>query len=386
MRFITLLHQPKQLPPYTDSKQESEAVALAKRNKQRSENDYECYDKTLYNKYMLLTNLYRNNKTFRYNYRKIINIVHPFERITKMITSKWIPNCQPIKATNAYMKLYECMLYLDKEFNYFSKFTDVVNLFDIAGAPGMFVLAMEQYLNKYHPSIKLNWSTCSLEGGTALKDDYNLYKSNPERYTPCDVMNTKDLQRIIDKTVKYDMVLGDIGIFHENDYDHLQEENQLDIEWGQMILGLNLVNKGSMMLLKMYSLTSWQTILLVDILAYHFENVYLIKPFTSRIFNAESYILCMNKNNINPSDLPLSRPSIGPYPSVNLSLISSFEYARNDIKVSIAKASISAVLTSKQQHNNTKSWSNVKSFVNEFDKLVLNNYLETLNPMLSILS
>ena len=344
MRFITLLHQPKQLPPYTDSKQ-------------RSGNDYECYDKTLYSKYMLLTNLYRNNKTFRYNYRKIINIVHPFERITKMITSKWIPNCQPIKATNAYMKLYECMLYLDKEFNYFSKFTNVVNLFDIAGAPGMFVLAMEQYLNKYYPSIKLNWSTCSLEGGTALKDYYNLYKSNLERYTPCDVMNTKDLQHVISKQaskgVKYDMVLGDIGIFHENDYDHLQEENQLDIEWGQMILGLNLVNKGGMMLLKMYSLTSWQTILLVDILAYHFESVYLIKPFTSRIFNAESYILCMNKNDANPSSLPLSRPSISHYPSVNISLISSFECARNDIKVSIAKASISAVLTSRQQQNNT---------------------------------
>ena len=361
MRFIALLNKPKQLPSLG--------------NGQRLSKTYECYDKILHDKYMLLTNLYRNNTTFRFNYRKIINIVHPFEGINKHITSKWIPNCKPIKITNAYMKLYECMLFLDKQFDYFNKFTNIINIFDIAGAPGMFVLALEQYLNKYHPTIKLNWSTCSLEGGTALKDDYNLYKSNPERYTPCDVSNTKDLQRIINKGVKYNMVLGDIGIFHENDYDHLQEENQLDIEWGQMVLGLNLVNQGGLMLLKMYSLTSWQTVLLLDILAYHFESVYLIKPFTSRVFNAECYLLCMNKNNVNTSNVPLSRPSVSPYQSVNLPVVSSFEYARNDIKITIAKASISVVLSTKKQ-----------SWVNPFDKQVLDNYLDTLPPILSILS
>ena len=360
MRFITLLNTPKQLPTL---------------NTNNDNKTYECYDKTLYSKYMLLTTLYRHDNTFRYNYRKIISMVHPFEKINKQITSKWIQNCEPIKITNAYMKLYECLLFLDKHFDYFNRFTNIINVFDIAGAPGMFILALEQYLNKYHPNIKLNWSTCSLEGGTALKDDYNLYKSNPERYTACDVSNTKDLQRIINKGVKYDMVLGDIGIFHENDYDHLQEENQLDIEWGQMVLGLNLVNKGGIMLLKMYSLTSWQTVLLLDVLAYHFENVYLIKPTTSRIFNAECYLLCMNKNNVNVSSIPLVRPSVSVYQSVNLPVISSFEYARNDIKITIAKASISIVLSLKKQRQ-----------INPFDKQILDNYLDTLAPMLTTLS
>lgn len=321
MRFITLLQPIQTLPEY--SKDEKD--------------DYICYDDILYDKYFVLTDMYTTNKWFRNNYRRIVTTVHPFERIKKTITSHWITNSEPIKITNAYMKLYEVYLWLDDEFDYFNGFTNSFTLFDIAGAPGMFILATEQYLNNYHTNLTFDWDTCSLEGGTALKDDYGLYKSNPGRYTPCDVLNEKDLKNIINKNKSYDIVLGDIGIFHENDYNHLQEEKQLDIEWGQMILGLNIVNKHGCMLLKMYSLTSYQSLLLLDILCYHFEQVYLVKPYTSRIFNAECYILCLDKNDKSSKDLPLVRPAVtNDYTTPNLKLVSSFEYGRNDIKTSLA--------------------------------------------------
>ena len=82
----------------------------------------------------------------------------------------------------------------------------------------------------------------------------------------------------------------------------------------------------------------------------------------------------MNKNNVNVSSIPLVRPSVSVYQSVNLPVISSFEYARNDIKITIAKASISIVLSLKKQRQ-----------INPFDKQILDNYLDTLAPMLTTL-
>ena len=343
MRFITLLQPIDKLPELTDKP-----------------TSYECYDKNIYDKYMLLTHLYRTNKYFHTNYRKIVNMVHPFEKIRTMITSKWIKNCKPIKITNAFMKLYEFMLWLDKEYDYFKQFTNKIDVFDIAGAPGMFILSLENYLTNYHSNISLNWQTCSLEGGTALKDEYSLYKNNPERYQPCDVINERDLLNIINKQTKYDMVLGDIGIYHENDYNHLQEELQLDIEWGQMVLGINLVKTGGIMILKMYSITSYQTMLLMDILTYYFDKVFITKPYTSRIFNAESYIVCMSKNTKPVDNIPLLRPGFKPYHSPNQTILSSFESSRNDIKLVMA--------------------------TNHINMLVFDNYALSLQPLLTTFS
>lgn len=362
MRFITLLNPVKKLPPYI---QDDNSGVKSFRQSQAVKT-YKCYDKLLYDKYMLLTKFFESDSKFRSAYKQIVNKVHPFDRIINMITSKWISNCKPMKTTNAFMKMYEFMKWLDIEYKYFKQFTNSINVFDIAGAPGMFILAMEQYFNKYHKDVKLNWATCSLEGGTALKDDYGLYKSNPERYTPCDVMNVKNLQTIINKRIKYDMVVGDIGIYHENDYEHLQEEHQLDIEWGQMILGLNIVKQNGIMILKMYSLTSVQSLLLLDTLSYFFNKVYVVKPYTSRIFNAECYIICMNKNDISPSNIPLTRPyPSDSYRSINLSVVSSFEYMRNDIK-----SSISLAVTNPSPYSDS----------------IIKNYLSNLHPLYTELS
>ncbi len=317
--------------------------------------DSSIYSSILYDKYMYLTKLYDRLPDLRQNFKKILYLSHPFESITKTITSSFIPQAESssrtdgtpqaeslghakgmqMKITNAFMKMYECLMYLDK-IDVLSKLfkSNALRMYDVAGAPGMFVLATEQYLRKYHPNVKLDWQASSLEkldDNTALIDQYGLYSANPERYKSCDVMNSTDIANIL-KTCKgkFDLVTGDIGIYHDDSWDKLQEEVQHNLEYGQASFAVNLCNTGGAMYLKMYSLVTYPTLSLLNELTKYFENVYVCKPFTSRILNDECYILCTNRNGVDAS--AMLKGDVGVQKYINQSLLYSFESARLNTK------------------------------------------------------
>ena len=318
--------------------------------------DTSIYSSILYDKYMYLTKLYDRLLDLRQNFKKILYLSHPFESITKTITSSFIPNDAPqdeslshakgvpMKITNAFMKMYECLTYLDKSDVLPKLFkSNALHMYDIAGAPGMFVLATEQYLHKYHPNVKLDWQSSSLEkldDNTALLDQYGLYSANPERYQSCDVTNSTDIANILKTcTGKFDLVTGDIGIYHEDSWDKLQEEVQHNLEYGQASFAVNLCNTGGAMYLKMYSLVTYSTLSLLNELTKYFENVYVCKPFTSRILNDECYILCTNRNSKSASDMlkadmnaKVTGGDTGEKYCVNQSLLYSFESTRLNTK------------------------------------------------------
>jgi 23S rRNA U2552 (ribose-2'-O)-methylase RlmE/FtsJ len=185
--------------------------------------------------------------------------------------------------------------------------TKITKMFDIAGAPGQFILCADQYFREHH----LEWRSCSIESNNNnsnnLQDIYGVYKNNPARYIKCDVLNESDLQRIIDQYTDWaELVTGDIGIDHTDD--DFQEETHVDLQWGQMVLALNVCKLGGTMILKMFSLISDESQYLCDILTRHFEEVHVVKPKTSRILNHETYLICKNKIKI--SAYPLKRPHI----------------------------------------------------------------------------
>ena len=303
-------------------------------NNEQNNKDYHFYDYTLYEKYKLMNYIYNNDHFLQENFKKIVPVSHPFELTKSLVSSSFIPKGS-FKITNAFMKLWELLKWLDSKELLENMFNDnKLLMYDVAGAPGMFVLSAETYLKKYYPNINLDWYACSLEGGTALTDTYGLYKNNPKRYSPCDVLKEEDINKCIDeqKNKKYKLVTGDIGIYHEDDYDHLQEEKQLDIEWGQMVLAINLVDNGGIMILKMYSLITLESIYLLDTLSKHFKHIYITKPYCTRIFNDECYIICIDKNNKSTKDIPLLKPYISDYKSYNIELVRSFEYSRLDAK------------------------------------------------------
>lgn len=283
--------------------------------------DMHIYDQDLFNKAMWLTKYYDDEPDFKKYYRLIKKYSHPFDSIKTTVTTQFIDKTN-LKITNAYMKMYETLLYLQPYLNLSNK--KIFNMYDVAGAPGMFIIAVDNYLNHFYPTVKFNWKTCSLEGGTALTDVYDLYKNNPKRYTSCDVLNKTDLKRCIKKD-RYDLVTGDIGSEHDSDFTKLQEETHLDLQWGQMVLSLNLAAKNGVMFLKMYTLLTEESTYLVDLLTNYFETVHICKPITSRVINDESYIICINRNDVSCADVPLVRPKLSSYRSTNIDTYKMFE-------------------------------------------------------------
>lgn len=330
---------------------------------------YHIFDKDIYDKEMLLTKMYDANEMLKKNYKKILKFIHPFDTIGSTVRSAFIPNCPPLKMTNAFMKMYEFLEFIDK---YLPK-EGVLRMYDVAGAPGMFVIATEFYLNHSvdKSNLTLDWHACSLTGDeTALTDLYRLYEHNPERFEPCNVLVESDIRRCMSKG-KFDLVTGDIGTEHDKDFSRLQEETHLDLQWGQMILALNLTQKGSIMYLKMYSYVTEESHFLVDTLTQYFEFVYLCKPFTSRLVNHESYIICINRNDKDCSSLPLTRPKLNSYKSTNLSIISTFESTRSDYKIQIVSL-ISRIL---EAYPNTT----MKSILQNYQYKIYYNQLKRLN-------
>lgn len=316
MRYLVLLQKIDKITP----------------EKKKDNKDCHIHDKNLYSKVRALTELYETNETFKKNYKKIVKFTHPFETIVSVIRSSFIPKCPPLKITNAFMKQYEFLEYIDK----YLPTEGNLRMFDVAGAPGMFVFATEYYLahSATKSGVVLDWHACSLTNDAeALTDLYRLYEHNPNRFQPCNVLKEEDIRKCFSKG-KFDLITGDIGSIHG--FDKLQEETHLDLQWGQMILALNLSHKGSIMFLKFYTFITEESQFLLDTLTQYFEYVYLCKPFTSRLLNDESYVICINRNEKDCSKLPLTRPKISKYLSPNEQLISTFESTRSDYKIQIS--------------------------------------------------
>ncbi len=261
----------------------------------------------VYNTQMLMSKIYDSNTDVKHNYKRLLVLSHPYDLISTTVTTSFVNNSE-LEITNAFMKMYEFLTYVKYEPK-----NNTLKMFDIAGAPGMFIIGTEKYLSNNYPDTVLDWHCCSLVESDSvvrepennkhdkdkgpLTDRYGLFESNPERFTPCDVTNPKDVSDIISThEAQYELVTGDIGVYHEDDYDRLQEEKQLDLEYGQMMLALKLVKRGGMVFLKMYTFCTYHSLWLLTNLTRFFDTVKICKPYSSRMVNDESYIIGICRN------------------------------------------------------------------------------------------
>lgn len=205
--------------------------------------------------------------------------------VTKTGSDEPIGSDQYVHTTNAYWKMVELLLWMYKD-------STISSHMDIAGAPGMFTLAVRDYFKK-----ELTWFASSLEDKDALTDTYGIYKSNPKLFYPADLTKQKDvdgLVKFVDQ--KFDLVTGDVGCEHDYDKYDLQEYSSLDVQWGQTAAALRLVKEGGNVVLKVFTLITKQSAYMLDVLASQFKEVYIVKPYTSRITNKESYIVGLGYN------------------------------------------------------------------------------------------
>ena len=255
----------------------------------------------------------------------IVKCLHSYEDINLKIRSHLIK--KDIKITNAFMKMYEWLLYMSK---YFKNY-DSIKHFDIASAPGTFVLASDCYFG--NRNIKYSWYASSAKDGD-LQDYYGLFRNNKRNYRNCNVCVEEDLQGMIKHHQgKYDLVTGDIGKKNSG-YETLQEYQCLNEQYGQARLATELCRHGGTCFLKMFTITCAESMWLVDVMRLYFDKVYVVKPFTSRFMNAECYIMAVGRNSVE-CKLPLLRPNVVGYKSDNAEFYNEFEEIRYNEKIDV---------------------------------------------------
>lgn len=203
--------------------------------------------------------------------------------------------------TNAWMKCYEMLHYF--------KLLDHVNetciYFDNAAFPGSFVLATHQYAS----NIKnFKWHASSLieitdENKSPLDDTYNLYKNYPDNW----LMNNRNngditnMNNIRDFAVQFKEIYNvenpvnlytcDLGFDASHDYNN-QEKMHSIANLGQIVCGLTILAEKGNMIIKHYTLFNQFTRSYIALLTSMFEEVYAVKPMSSKRTNSETYIIC----------------------------------------------------------------------------------------------
>ena len=89
---------------------------------------------------------------------------------------------------------------------------------------------------------------------------------------------------------KADLVTGDGGFDFSDDYSN-QEVLAFRLIFCEIVAGLSILKRGGNMVIKLFDLFHFASIDIVYILAYYFDKLHIVKPFTSRSANSEKYIV-----------------------------------------------------------------------------------------------
>ena len=271
-------------------------------------------------------NLMEVDKLAKDNLLNILFLTHPFEKLKLKSKSTLIkPN---IKLTNGYFKMQEFLVNFNSHLkelvknNSITKETADVKInitnnatrkkvvqkggtqerelkhFDIASAPGMFLVACDDWCRKNN--IKYNWHACSISkdnSPSALGDFYDIYKNNISRYNSCDITDSITVNRILENHLgKYNLVTGDVGVAVDMLSNELKELSHLDVDYSQMILAIHLCAPNGITYLKTFTYTTWGMIYSVCVMRQYFDKVVIVKPYSSRNINFESYIIGIGRN------------------------------------------------------------------------------------------
>ena len=231
-----------------------------------------------------------------------------------------INTCKENKAilTRAYYKLWEIIDHF-KLIN--NSYTNGMVSSNVAEGPGGFIQSVIYYrINKSvigkedYLKDKLYGISIKTTGNLNFEDNitkkfreiyekrYNMlnisYGGDDGNLTKINVIK-KYIENFKDK--KADIFTGDGGIEVNSSLGKEILNGQLII--CEAIIGLSVLKKGGHFVLKTYTFTLPCNIQLLQILSSYFEEFYITKPVTSRVFNTEKYIVGKNFKGIDKTEL-----------------------------------------------------------------------------------
>jgi len=246
---------------------------------------------------------------------KFYYIVNAFESDENLMkkTSEFLKLSKesPKILSRAFFKMWEILMVFDlvdnKELTYAA----------LAEGPGSFLQAVMEYRKKYNNLSKDKYYSITIhpEDGKNIelsksflgyvKESYpDLLKNHKtyggaslKKYKSRDSGDLTDFKSISNfrKEVKKgkrlaNLVSGDGG-FAWND-ENYQEQEAFALIIGELLGGLMIQDKGGHMVLKMFESFTKITVKILYILSSLYEEVYLYKPYFSRVSNSEKYVVC----------------------------------------------------------------------------------------------
>lgn len=228
------------------------------------------------------------------NMKKITN---PYEYIHSTYNGmKCISKLKPL--SRAYYKFIEILKIFDLLPT--NKYT-CIQSFHLAEGPGGFIEALLEKRNNnfdiyYGMTLQDNnnqsvpgWkkgkeymkkhNNIILENG--LTGDGDLYKSKNFKYLYETFNNTMDI------------ITGDGGFDFSIDYIK-QEQQAVRLIMTEIFYALSLQKKGGCFVLKIFDVFTKPSVQLLFFLRTFYKEVYIYKPYTSRIANSEKYLVCKN--------------------------------------------------------------------------------------------
>ena len=261
-------------------------------------------NKTLY-KYLSIIKEQIDNRIEQWDkYKKYTN---PYEYIHSIIpnSKQAISTLKPI--SRSFFKMIEICDMLS-----------VVNIlpsdscksFHLAEGPGGFIEALA-YMRKNSEDIYYGMTLIDdvNHNVPGWKKSKNFLLNNPNVIIEKGIEGNGDLTKA--ENLKYcydkyngqmDLITGDGGFDFTLQYPN-QEQISTRLIMCQIAFAIAMQKHGGTFILKMYDTFTRFSLDLLYLLSNLYENVYFIKPNTSRIANSEKYIVCKGFRNINTFDI-----------------------------------------------------------------------------------
>ncbi len=274
------------------------------------------------NKYKDMINNVKNIKVWDFC-KKLSN---PYELLHHYVKNKninlGIANYDPI--SRSFFKLWEII----HDFDLIDKSNKNIVYGALAEGPGGFIEAFNFYRRKYSNNcndtvncITLKPYSTQIPGWTKSG---RLFKECGNYNISWGIDDTGDLYNIdniqyfsnLFKNKKADLVTADGGFDFSMDYSN-QEISAVRLILSEIITGFSILNVNGNMVIKLYDIFHNVTVDIIYILAYYFENIFIVKPYTSRAANSEKYIVCKHFKGIDKENLEKLYTIIKEYNIIN---------------------------------------------------------------------
>ena len=227
--------------------------------------------------------------------------VNPYELVNVLGTNISISDVHNkydnyIPLSRSFFKLTEMLLSLPIIPDRYKSIGGVIA--NIAEGPGGFIEASYKYrkslgISDTHYGITLQSKNKNIPGWNQLLRRKSHFLNNKNI-----ILKTGNLYNIntiltyskLFRNKKAWLVTSDGGFDYSNDFNN-QEQNSRKIIYAELITTLLIQEIGGSMICKMFDLFTYFSIQLIYLISVLYDNVYIIKPVTSRPANSEKYIV-----------------------------------------------------------------------------------------------